>query len=173
MIDKNSIIQLPISVASGFNNRYVNGNTYTTNGAELIITATPIQSKKFTWNLSTNWSTNIRKLTEIYGGQEKYGDLKLGDRADAMYATEWEKTPDGQLILDSNGMPTQSAFKMLHRQSGSGCPLRFAEHFQVRSFYSKRGHGRSYRRYIDLNYNPENVVGRKTSEINHVPSGRI
>ena len=111
MIDKNSIIQLPISVASGFNNRYVNGNTYTTNGAELIITATPIQSKKFTWNLSTNWSTNIRKLTEIYGGQEKYGDLKLGDRADAMYATEWEKTPDGQLILDSNGMPTQSAFK--------------------------------------------------------------
>lgn len=28
-----------------------------------------------------------------------------------MYATEWEKTPDGQLILDSNGMPTQSAFK--------------------------------------------------------------
>ena len=111
MIDKNSIIQLPISVASGFNNRYVNGNTYTTNGAELIITATPIQSKKFTWNLSTNWSTNIRKLTEIYGGQEKYGDLKLGDRADAMYATEWEKTPDGRLILDSNGMPTQSAFK--------------------------------------------------------------
>ena len=111
MIDNNSIIQLPISIASGFNNRYVNGNTYTTNGAELIVTATPIQNKRFTWNLSTNWSTNIRRLTEIYGGQEKYGDLKLGDRADAMYATEWEKTPDGQLILDSNGMPTQSAFK--------------------------------------------------------------
>lgn len=111
MIDNNSIIQLPISIASGFNNRYVNGNTYTTNGAELIVTATPIQNKRFTWNLSTNWSTNIRRLTEIYGGQEKYGDLKLGDRADAMYETEWEKTPDGQLILDSNGMPTQSAFK--------------------------------------------------------------
>lgn len=110
-IDKNNIVKLPISQSSGFANRYVNGNTYTTNGAELIITATPIQSKKFTWNVSTNWSTSIRHLTEIYGGQEKYGDLKVGDRADAMYETEWEKTPDGQLILDKNGMPTQSAFK--------------------------------------------------------------
>ena len=44
--------------------------------------------------------------------QEKFGDLKKGDRADAMYATEWEKTPDGRLILDANtGLPTQSAFK--------------------------------------------------------------
>ena len=111
MIDDNSIIRLPISIASGFNNRYVNGNTYTTNGAELIITAAPIRNKKLTWNLSTNWSTNIRKLTKIYGGMEKYGDLRLGDRADAIYATEWEKTPDGRLILDNNGMPTLSAFK--------------------------------------------------------------
>ena len=38
--------------------------------------------------------------------------MKKGDRADAMYATEWEKTPDGRLILDANtGLPTQSAFK--------------------------------------------------------------
>lgn len=111
MIDKNNIFQLPVSLASGFANRYVNGNTYTTNGAELIVTATPIQSKKFTWNISTNWSTNIRRLTEIYGGQEKYGNLRVGDRADAMYGTEWEKTPDGQLILDKNGMPSKSAFK--------------------------------------------------------------
>ena len=111
MLDENSIIKLPISEASGFPYRFVNGNEYTTNGFELIVSATPVQNKSFTWNLSTNWSSNIRKLTKIYGGQEKFGDLKVGDRADAMYATEWEKTPDGQLILDSNGMPTQSAFK--------------------------------------------------------------
>lgn len=111
MLDENSIIKLPISEASGFPYRFVNGNKYTTNGFELILSATPVRTKAFTWNLSTNWSSNIRKLTEIYGGQEKFGDLKKGDRADAIYATEWEKTPDGQLILDANGMPTQSAFK--------------------------------------------------------------
>lgn len=110
IIDKNNIIQLPISEASGFSTRYVNGNTYTTNGAELILTAMPIKTNKFSWNVATNWSTNIRKLTEIYGGQEKYGNLNKGDRADALYATEWEKTPDGQLILDSNGMPIKNSF---------------------------------------------------------------
>lgn len=110
-LDENSIIKLPISLASGFPYRFVNGNKYTTNGYELIVSATPIQKKNFTWNLSTNWSSNIRRLSEIYGGQDKFGDLRKGDRADAMYATEWEKTSDGQLILDSNGMPTQSAFK--------------------------------------------------------------
>lgn len=111
MLDENSIIELPISEASGFPYRFVNGNEYTTNGVELIVNATPIRNKHFTWNVSTNWSSNIRKLTKIYGGQEKFGYLRVGDRADAMYATEWEKTPEGRLILDQNGMPTQSAFK--------------------------------------------------------------
>ena len=110
MLDENSIIKLPISQASGFPYRFVNGNKYTTNGFELILSATPVRHKNFTWNLSTNWSSNIRRLSEIYGGQEKFGNLRKGDRADALYAVEWEKTPDGQLILDSNGMPTQSAF---------------------------------------------------------------
>lgn len=110
LIDKNNIIQLPISDASGFTSRYVNGNVYTTNGAELILTAEPIRTSKFKWNVATNWSTNIKKLTEIYGGQEKYGNLKKGDRADALYATEWQKTPDGQLILDSSGMPIKNTF---------------------------------------------------------------
>lgn len=111
MIDKNNIIQLPVSNASGFTSRYVNGNEYTTNGAELILSATPIKNKDFVWDISTNWSTNVRKLTTIYNGQNKFGDLKLGDRADAIYDIEWEKTPDGQLILDQNGMPKKSAFK--------------------------------------------------------------
>ncbi|MCD8178912.1 MAG: TonB-dependent receptor [Tannerellaceae bacterium] len=112
MLDENSIIKLPVSVASGFPYRFVNGNKYTTNGIELIVSANPVRNRNFSWDVSTNWSSNIRKLTEIYGGQDKYGDLKKGDRADAIYATEWAKTPDGQLILDANsGLPSYNAFK--------------------------------------------------------------
>lgn len=76
MLDENSIIELPISSASAFTKRYVNGNEYTTNGFELIVSATPVKNKNFTWNVATNWSSNIRKLTGIYGNQEKFGDLK-------------------------------------------------------------------------------------------------
>lgn len=112
LTDENSIIMLPMSQASGFPYRYVNGNKYTTNGIELVLSATPVKNRSFTWSLSTNWSSSIRKLTEIYGGADKFGDLKLGDRADAIYATEWQKSADGHLILDAaTGLPTQSAFK--------------------------------------------------------------
>lgn len=76
MLDENSIIELPISSASAFTKRYVNGNEYTTNGFELIVSATSVKNKNFTWNVATNWSSNIRKLTGIYGDQEKFGDLK-------------------------------------------------------------------------------------------------
>lgn len=112
MKDENSIIMLPISEASGFPYRYVNGNEYTTNGFEFILGAAPVRGKVFNWNLTANMSTNIKRLTGIYGNQDKFGDLRLNDRADAMYATEWEKSADGQLILDKNtGLPTKSAYK--------------------------------------------------------------
>lgn len=112
LLDQNSIINLPISEASGFTTRSVNGNEYTTNGFEAVVSGTPIRRGHFTWTAQTNWSTSARKLTKIYGDQEKYGNLRLGDRADAIYDTQWEKTPDGQVILnEKSGLPQKSAFK--------------------------------------------------------------
>ncbi|MGL4520482.1 MAG: SusC/RagA family TonB-linked outer membrane protein [Phocaeicola sp.] len=135
MIDENSIIQLPISASSGFTQRYVNGNVYTTNGLEFILSATPIKNRDFTWSFSTNWSTNIRKLSEIYGGQDKFGNYSVGDRADAIYATEWEKTPNGELILDTNtGMPTRSAFQTNIGNSNSDVRFGLQNSFKIKGF---------------------------------------
>ena len=47
MLDENSIIELPISSASAFTKRYVNGNEYTTNGFELIVSATSVKNKSY------------------------------------------------------------------------------------------------------------------------------
>ena len=35
----------------------------------------------------------------------------MGDRADAFYGSQWQKSADGELILDENGMPTKDAYK--------------------------------------------------------------
>ena len=70
-----------------------------------------IKNKDFQWDFSLNWSKSVKKLTEIYGGQKKFGDLKVGDRADAFYGSQWQKSADGELILDENGMPTKDAYK--------------------------------------------------------------
>lgn len=134
MVDKNHIIKLPNSEASGFTTRLTNGNEYTTNGYELIVTATPILKKNFSWNVAANWSGNFRKLTKIYGGAAKFGDLKVGDRADAIYATEWQKNPDGALILGSDGMPTHSPYKSFVGNRAPDARFGLQNTFKIKKF---------------------------------------
>ena len=111
MLDQNQILQMPVSSASEFDNIYVNGNEYATNGLEFIVHATPINNSKLKWNTTMNWSTNVKKLTKIYGGNATYNNQHVGDRADAMYYHEWTKSGDGRVILDATtGLPTVSPY---------------------------------------------------------------
>lgn len=110
-IDENQIINLSLSQASGFDSRKVNGNKYTSNGLEIMLNTKPVVTRDFAWTSNLNWSTHEKRLTEIYGGAQTYGDYKLGDRVDAFYGSQWMKSADGQVILDKNGMPTKDAFK--------------------------------------------------------------
>ncbi|SFW55278.1 SusC/RagA family TonB-linked outer membrane protein [Cellulophaga fucicola] len=111
VVDTNQIIDLPVSNTSGFENRKVNGNEYTTNGLEVVLNATPIRTDNFRWDIGTNWSKKVKKITEIYGDNDRYNNLKLNERADSYYATVWQKSADGDLILGSNGLPIKDNFQ--------------------------------------------------------------
>ena len=110
-IDENQIIDLSISNASGFDSRKVNGNQYKTNGWEIMANIQPVKSRDFQWDMAVNWSTSETKISKIYNDQQKFGDLRVGDRADAFWGSQWMKSADGQVILDSNGMPAKDAYK--------------------------------------------------------------
>ncbi|MGX5688618.1 SusC/RagA family TonB-linked outer membrane protein [Arcticibacter tournemirensis] len=108
ILDEDQIIDLTISEASGFATRTVNGNNYITNGLEIIAGARPFKGRNFSWDIGVNWSRSVKKITEIYGGQQKFNNLSLNDRADSYYATVWQKSAAGELILDANtGLPTK------------------------------------------------------------------
>lgn len=114
VIDENQIIDLPISTASGFDSRKVNGNEYTTNGWEIGVNAVPIRTGAVNWELDANWSRRVRRLTSIYGDQNTFNNLSEGERADNYYTTGWMKTQDGRLILDEEtGLPTQDPIPQL------------------------------------------------------------
>jgi TonB-linked SusC/RagA family outer membrane protein len=111
VLDENQIIDLSISQAAGFNSRKVNGNQYRTNGFEVMLNAVPVKNNILTWNTAVNWSKYVKRLTAIYGDQERYGNFKVGDRSDAFYTTVWEKSADGKLILNANtGMPIRDSY---------------------------------------------------------------
>ncbi len=135
IIDENQIIDLNVSQASGFATRKVNGNKYQTNGFEVVLGVKPIVNTNFSWDFNLNWSTSIRKLKEIYNNNAKFGNLVVGDRADSYFGTVWEKSADGQLILDANsGLPIRDPFP---RKIGNLDPtwrFGFQNRFKIKDF---------------------------------------
>ncbi|MBN1791740.1 MAG: SusC/RagA family TonB-linked outer membrane protein [Bacteroidales bacterium] len=114
VVDENQILDLPVSVTSGFTSRKVNGNEYTTNGLEIVVNARPFHQKNFGWQITANWDTRVKKLTGIYGNALKYGNYSKGERIDNYYSTGWLKSADGQVILsESNGLPTRDPFPQM------------------------------------------------------------
>ncbi len=110
-VDTDQIIDQPISQASGFSSRKINGNEYTTNGLELSLRFKPIQNDSFKWSGLLNWSKRVTRLTEITSGEDKYGNLSLNDRIDSYYGIEWMKSSEGEVILNaSTGLPTRDTY---------------------------------------------------------------
>lgn len=133
VLDSNQIINLPISNTSGFESRKVNGNEYTTNGLEVVLNTTPIHTDNFKWDIATNWSRKVKRITEIYGGDDSYGNLKLNERADSYYATVWQKSANGDLILGSNGLPIKDNFQQNLGHSDPSWTLGLQNNFKFKN----------------------------------------
>lgn len=99
--DEFQIQNLPTSAASAFNYKKSNVIDYRTHGVEVMLNINPIKRENFSWDFGLNWSRQIKKVENIEGAK-KFGELKVGDRADSFYATVWQKSADGQVILNPN-----------------------------------------------------------------------
>lgn len=131
--DYNQIVRLPISLGSGYSTRQINGNRYSRRGWEFMIGGTPLAGD-FMWNVNVNLSTYRRILTEIYGGQRYLDRLQVGDRADAIYDYAYEKSPDGQVVYNSNGMPKDDPFTRLMGYSDPDLVYGVVNNFTYRGF---------------------------------------
>lgn len=108
--DGPSIFSLPISSTSGYTSALVNGIKTQKKGFEVSVTGTPIQTADFSWDVLANYSTFQQTLTEIYPGITNLNTfLKVGDRMDRIYGSAFVRTPSGQLINTSGGIPERLA----------------------------------------------------------------
>ena len=104
-LDKNSIRNIPLSQASGYSSLIVNGDIYTRNGIEVVFTGTPVKTRDLTWNVMANYTRLREKVKEYYGGATERGGVKVGERRDVYRGSAWERSPDGQIVHNSNGLP--------------------------------------------------------------------
>jgi len=110
-IDGPQIFSLPISGATGYSSALVNGIKVQRKGIEINVSGSPVHNTNgFSWDISANYSTNQRYLKEIYTGVDKLNIyLKVGDRMDKMYGTDFVRTTDGTIINDASGRPIKNS----------------------------------------------------------------
>jgi len=110
-IDGPQIFSLPISGATGYSSALVNGIKVERKGIEVSVSGSPVRDKDgFSWDISANYSTNQQYLKEIYPGVDKLNIyLKVGDRMDKMYGSDFVRTANGQLINDESGRPIRNS----------------------------------------------------------------
>nr|WP_082855781.1 SusC/RagA family TonB-linked outer membrane protein [Mucilaginibacter sp. L294] len=108
--DYNNLLDLDRSIASGYSSQQLNAIEYSRRGFEFVLSASPVRNKDFRWDVAANFSTYKRILTKTYNGQEYFGNLKAGDRADKLFTGVYQTDPQGNVIYGSNGFPVDDPY---------------------------------------------------------------
>jgi TonB-linked SusC/RagA family outer membrane protein len=104
------IAPVSISLSSGYSSRLENGGELLKKGMEVVLTGTPVKGDLFSWNVMVNWSQYHQYLESVYDGRDREGNIKVGTRIDQLYGSSYMRTPEGQLVLKSNGFPQEDPF---------------------------------------------------------------
>jgi TonB-linked SusC/RagA family outer membrane protein len=109
-IEGPGISNVTVSNSSGVSSIQKNAYTYIRKGWEITLNATPVRGNDFSWDILANWSTNHRWLKEIDGVLTRDGNIRLGDRADGYYITDFQRDPQGNMIVGTNGLPAYNSY---------------------------------------------------------------
>jgi hypothetical protein len=106
------IFNIPVPVTTGATTEIRNGGELTTTGHEIMLTLVPVQSTNFNWSISTNFSTFISEVGELYGGAQRAeisgSDIitlvaEIGSPYPAFLGSSYVRDPDsGQIVYQSD-----------------------------------------------------------------------
>jgi TonB-linked SusC/RagA family outer membrane protein len=114
----NDIVSASISNTSGYGSVVVNVGEMRNYGIEMLVTAQPVVTNNFTWQVAVNMAQNNNEVLQLAEGL----DFLSGDQARSRnvfirhavgypYSSIWgrrHKTIDGQKVYDDNGLPIRS-----------------------------------------------------------------
>lgn len=114
---RNQILAVPLDPTSGFSNALINAGLINSQGIEVKLTGKPVVNPNFTWNSTVIWSRNRSHVRELAAGitnQTIYShsgnvtiEARVGGLMGDMYGRGFQRSPDGQIIYSTNGLPAQ------------------------------------------------------------------
>lgn len=98
------------SQTSGYEGIRLNGRTTLRKGVDFTVNAIPFRNDNFTWSSIINFSAFREYLTSLPplpdgSPQLQDGRTFIGEELDHYWYSEWERSPDGQLVIQDDGVP--------------------------------------------------------------------
>jgi hypothetical protein len=118
-ITRNQIVGVPMNWSTGYSAAFLNSGEVRNRGVEVVINSKNISNKLFNWNTTINWSKNqnrVLSLAEDLGGEDNQiigtgGNAtiiaKIGGGTGDVYGFGFVRSPDGQIVYNSNGLPAR------------------------------------------------------------------
>lgn len=114
----NQLLRVPTPPATGFYDQYINAGNIQNKGLEIIVTATPVRSGNFSWDIQFNMGINRNKVVELTPTNKEFilegfsrsatPSVKEGGDYGDMYGFRWMKNEAGQLLVTATGLPLSS-----------------------------------------------------------------
>lgn len=108
----NLLMNTPISGATGYNYKQTNtGEEWVQKGMEITVKGIPVKQNDLEWNVMLNWSYNhwyYDKLDPVYSDEKTY--IGEGKRMDVVRTRDWERDPQGNIVIGSDGYPVKGNF---------------------------------------------------------------
>ncbi len=114
----NQILSIPITKATGYSSRKINAGNIENQGVEVVLTATPVQTRDLSWSTTINYTLNRNKIIELHPEVDvyvhsKYEFAQVVSRQGANYGDilgyRFDRDPEGRIIVDANGLPTRTS----------------------------------------------------------------
>jgi TonB-linked SusC/RagA family outer membrane protein len=118
----NQILNVDVSQATGYSQKLINGGQINNKGLEVQLTATPVKSRAFNWDITFNYSRNKSNVVAL----DDEGLLKsyilgtnrtvqvlaaVGKPYGALYGTAYTRDATGQIIIGADGTPVVNLTK--------------------------------------------------------------
>lgn len=119
---KDQIFQVPLAGSSGKASIVTNGGHMQTIAHELVVFATPIQTKDFEWNINANFSKVTSKVEELKDGLDLITlggfvqpqiRISAGENYPVIFGNSFKRHENGQVLIDENGLPMVGDQKVL------------------------------------------------------------
>ena len=116
MDSRDQIVQAPVANSSGFSSYFTNIGLIRNRGVELLLRASLVKQKNFSWDVTVNGSTQSGEVVEMpdYLKEISYYDngpngislkVRQGSKIGDLWAFDYSRSPDGQVIIGTNGLP--------------------------------------------------------------------